>query len=416
MGNLLNCLNASDNASDRSATCMEALEERQLMAAGPRVWSVFADNRGEVVLTMDRPLNPATVTTKSVALYTTVAGRDKKVVATVKYTPKTQQIAIAAPIKADTPYKIWLNSKVVKGLEGARLDGEFVDGGKLSGNGVAGGDYLAVTKVAAAPLARFYTLYGNIDVTLFKTQTPLTVNNFLRYANHTSTEYNYDNTFIHRSVKNFVIQGGGFKVTPQNTIIRGKQYAAVPNEPRPNNPGNVRGTIAMAKLGDLPNSATNQWFFNLGDNRSNLDVQNGGFTVFGKVANATSLKNMDKIAALKIFNLDNAVFTETPLVGNGAAAIARGELDPAADLVLIRRIAIKMDVVKVTAAAKTAAAKTTAATTTATAAPLAQSAAASTEPAAAPAVTSTVPSDANVFARSSATLWDTADDDNQLFA
>ncbi len=45
---------------------------------------------------------------------------------------------------------------------------------------------------------------------------------------------------------------------------------------------NVSGTIAMAKVGNDPNSATSQWFVNLGDNSANLDNQNGGFTVFGK--------------------------------------------------------------------------------------------------------------------------------------
>ena len=39
----------------------------------------------------------------------------------------------------------------------------------------------------------------------------------------------------------------------------------------------------MAKLDGNPNSATSQWFFNLANNSTNLDNQNGGFTVFGHV-------------------------------------------------------------------------------------------------------------------------------------
>lgn len=39
----------------------------------------------------------------------------------------------------------------------------------------------------------------------------------------------------------------------------------------------------MAKLANDPNSATSQWFINLSDNSANLDLQNGGFTVFGQV-------------------------------------------------------------------------------------------------------------------------------------
>ena len=39
----------------------------------------------------------------------------------------------------------------------------------------------------------------------------------------------------------------------------------------------------MAKLPDIPDSATSQWFVNLADNSANLDIQNGGFTVFGRV-------------------------------------------------------------------------------------------------------------------------------------
>src|SRR5439155_6233770 len=54
---------------------------------------------------------------------------------------------------------------------------------------------------------------------------------------------------------------------------------------------NVYGTIAMAKRPDDPNSATSEWFFNLADNSTNLDSQNGGFTVFGRVVGGTNLLN-----------------------------------------------------------------------------------------------------------------------------
>jgi peptidyl-prolyl cis-trans isomerase A (cyclophilin A) len=46
---------------------------------------------------------------------------------------------------------------------------------------------------------------------------------------------------------------------------------------------NTTNTIAMAKLGNDPDSATSQFFINLANNDSNLDLQNGGFTVFARV-------------------------------------------------------------------------------------------------------------------------------------
>jgi cyclophilin family peptidyl-prolyl cis-trans isomerase len=192
----------------------------------------------------------------------------------------------------------------------------------------------------------------------------------------------------------------GFNVNAQNQINSVKQYAAVPNEPNPSNPGDIRGTIAMAKLGGNANSATNQWFFNLGDNRANLDNQNGGFTVFGKVTGAAGLKVMDTIAALKLFNLDGNVFSSTPLVGDGAAAIERGKLDAAADLVFIRRIALKMDVVKVPAPAPAKASR----------ARLVQPAFAAAPPAARPAAAAT-PSGVSLFSKSTPAVWQNAHGD-----
>ncbi len=49
------------------------------------------------------------------------------------------------------------------------------------------------------------TAAGNIDVTLRPDVAPMTVANFLSYVNAGA----YNNTIIHRSVPNFVIQAGG---------------------------------------------------------------------------------------------------------------------------------------------------------------------------------------------------------------
>ena len=58
---------------------------------------------------------------------------------------------------------------------------------------------------------------------------------------------------------------------------------------------NTRGTIAMAKLGSDPNSATNPVVLQRGDNSSNLDNQNGGFTVFGRAQTPPAWTVMDSI-------------------------------------------------------------------------------------------------------------------------
>jgi len=82
--------------------------------------------------------------------------------------------------------------------------------------------------------------------------------------------------------------------------------------PVTNEPGisNTRGTIAMAKLGGDPNSATNQWFFNLTDN-SFLDSSNGGFTIFGQVI-GDGMDVVDAIADLPTFHFASP-FAEIPL-------------------------------------------------------------------------------------------------------
>ncbi|MCX6866405.1 MAG: peptidylprolyl isomerase, partial [Verrucomicrobia bacterium] len=125
------------------------------------------------------------------------------------------------------------------------------------------------TDPEAESAVRVSTTLGNMDFILFDTATPATVVNFMSYVNAGK----YTDVAFHRSVPDFVIQGGGFKGAGTGSNFT----SVVTNPPVTNEPGiaNVRGTVSMAKLGGDPNSATSQFFVSLGDNRANLDYQNG---------------------------------------------------------------------------------------------------------------------------------------------
>jgi cyclophilin family peptidyl-prolyl cis-trans isomerase len=157
---------------------------------------------------------------------------------------------------------------------------------------------------AHATVVQFQTVLGDFSVNLYDKATPKTVENFLAYVKSSA----YKNSVIHRSVPGFIVQGGGFKYESKPPLLNVTQNTAVINEPVY---ANKRGTIAMAKLGDQPNSATNQWFFNLADNSAVLDPQNGGFTVFGEVT-GNGMAIIDAMAALSIFNAGSP-FNELPL-------------------------------------------------------------------------------------------------------
>ena len=127
---------------------------------------------------------------------------------------------------------------------------------------------------ANATIVEFQTSHGSFQVNLFDQATPKTVENFLGYVER----QDYNNSYFHRSVSDFIVQGGGVTYDDEPTPI--ETQPAIENEPVYSN---VTGTIAMAKVSGNPDSATSQWFFNVADNSANLDLQNGGFTVFGQV-------------------------------------------------------------------------------------------------------------------------------------
>jgi len=159
-------------------------------------------------------------------------------------------------------------------------------------------------QTATGPTVRFNTSLGDIDVLLLSGSAPATVQNFLNYVNKGT----FNNSVFHRSVPGFIIQGGGFGFS-------GGSFRTLAADPPVRNEfrtSNSRGTISMAKLGNNPNSATNQWFFNLADNSGNLNNQNGGFTVFGRVVNG--IANMDRIAAVPVYRLNANELTDIPLL------------------------------------------------------------------------------------------------------
>lgn len=170
----------------------------------------------------------------------------------------------------------------------------------------------ALPALAQPATVRVQTTMGAIDLTLLP-DAPVTVANFAAYAR----AGDYSDVFFHRnawlnSTMPFVIQTGGFRWPADAGIQAVTSRGAIVNEFSPAR-SNLRGTVAMAKVGGDPNSATSQWFINMGNNAANLDTQNGGFTVFARVT-APGMATADRIAALPNVNA-NAPFNELPVFG-----------------------------------------------------------------------------------------------------
>jgi cyclophilin family peptidyl-prolyl cis-trans isomerase len=156
----------------------------------------------------------------------------------------------------------------------------------------------ALVSAQAGTKVRIATPIGNIDLELYDADKPITVQNFLSYIQ----SGRYTNSFAHRLEPGFVLQGGGYYLNG-SSVTSVTTDAPIVNEYATGTVySNVKGTIAMAKVDGNPDSATSQWFLNLGDNSANLDNQNGGFTVFGHV-----------IAGMDVLELFNSAF------GNGAS-------------------------------------------------------------------------------------------------
>ena len=167
----------------------------------------------------------------------------------------------------------------------------------------------------AEPMVRVQTVLGEFFIRLTPDASPITVSNFLGYVNRGD----YNDSFFHRSVPGFIVQGGGFAWPVEQTGP--VNVPALPPIVNEFNVTNARGTVAMARLGGIVDSATNQWFVNLVDNGANLDNQNEGFTVFGTI-DPLGMQVVDAIAELARVNAGGA-FGELPVVNFGGTTILR---------------------------------------------------------------------------------------------
>mgnify|MGYP003108922074 CR=1 FL=1 len=170
---------------------------------------------------------------------------------------------------------------------------------------------LAICASAQAnTIVRISTTFGDFSLELFDTVAPVTVQNFLNYVNRGA----YNGSYFHRLDKGFVLQGGGYRMVPFTGPVEIPADAPIVNE---YGESNLRGTVAMAKFGGDPDSATSQWFVNLTDNSENLNNQNGGFTVFGRVLGDGMLV-MDTINEITVYSL-GTLQTQIPLYNFEAA-------------------------------------------------------------------------------------------------
>lgn len=133
------------------------------------------------------------------------------------------------------------------------------------------------------------TSVGDITLDLDSESAPITVENFVQYAK----EGHFAGTIFHRVIKDFMIQGGGFK--PDMT--QKKTRACIKNESS-NGLSNLKYTIAMART-SVPDSASSQFFINTKDNffLDKKSSQDGvGYCVFGKVTQGLDV--VDKIGTV----------------------------------------------------------------------------------------------------------------------
>jgi peptidyl-prolyl cis-trans isomerase B (cyclophilin B) len=154
------------------------------------------------------------------------------------------------------------------------------------------------------PIVSIETTKGTIKVQVFKTDAPITAENFLDLVGKGF----YNGLSFHRYEPGFVIQGGCPKGTgtgdykdPATGKTRNIQL-----EKKPNLKHNAAGMVAMARS-DNPNSASCQYYITLA--AADFLDNPPGYAVFGKVVegldNALALRSGDKMTKVHVLETAN---------------------------------------------------------------------------------------------------------------
>ncbi|MFT5592947.1 MAG: peptidyl-prolyl cis-trans isomerase A (cyclophilin A) [Oceanicoccus sp.] len=138
----------------------------------------------------------------------------------------------------------------------------------------------------AKPYAIIVTNQGNITLELLPEKAPISVANFLSYAN----DGFYNGVIFHRVMKDFMIQTGGFNESMTRKAVK----ESIKNE-ADNGILNNRGTVAMARTAQV-NSATSQFFINV---KSNYFLNNG-YRDFGYAVFANVVSGMEVVDAISL--------------------------------------------------------------------------------------------------------------------
>ena len=138
----------------------------------------------------------------------------------------------------------------------------------------------------ANPHAVLETTQGKIELELFPDAAPLAVENF---TTHIKEGY-YNHIAFHRIIRDFMIQGGDPTESGRGgESIWKKDFK---DEFKANLIFDKPGILAMANRG--PNTNGSQFFITT----AVTSWLNGGYTIFGKVANKESMKTVMKLNAV----------------------------------------------------------------------------------------------------------------------